>query len=97
MLLKFILHPGPDSRAKHMAAVFGIPMHRVEIDITRLGGGFGGKEDQATAWAVFCALAAWHLKKPVEVFTTSHGRYADDGKRNPYSSDFKIGLDETWR
>jgi xanthine dehydrogenase large subunit len=29
--------------------VIGIPMHQVEVDVTRLGGGFGGKEDQANA------------------------------------------------
>ncbi|MFN8248381.1 MAG: molybdopterin cofactor-binding domain-containing protein [Ferruginibacter sp.] len=85
---------GPTAVQKHMAAVLGIPMHRVEIDITRLGGGFGGKEDQATAWAVFCALAAWHLKKPVKYSLHRMEDMRMTGKRNPYSSDFKIGLDE---
>lgn len=85
---------GPTAVQKHMAAVLGIPMHRVEIDTTRLGGGFGGKEDQATAWAVFCALAAWHLKKPVKYSLHRMEDMRMTGKRNPYSSDFKIGLDE---
>ncbi len=39
--------------------VIGVPMHQVEVEVTRLGGGFGGKEDQANAWAALCALAAF--------------------------------------
>ena len=84
---------GPTAVQKHTAAVLGIPMHRIEVDTTRLGGGFGGKEDQATSWAIFCALAAWHLKKPVKYSLHRMEDMRMTGKRNPYSSDFKIGLD----
>lgn len=84
---------GPTAVQRHMAAVLGIPMHRIEIDVTRLGGGFGGKEDQATSWAIFCALATWHLKKPVKYSLHRMEDMRMTGKRNPYSSDFKIGLD----
>jgi xanthine dehydrogenase large subunit len=77
-----------------MAVVLGIPMHRIEVDTVRLGGGFGGKEDQATSWAIFCALAAWHLKKPVKYCLHRMEDMRMTGKRNPYSADFKIGLDD---
>jgi xanthine dehydrogenase large subunit len=76
-----------------MATVLGIPMHRLEIDVIRLGGGFGGKEDQATSWAIFCALATYHLKRPVKYCLNRMEDMRMTGKRNPYSSDFKIGLD----
>lgn len=85
---------GPTAVQRHMAAVLDIPMHRLEIDVTRLGGGFGGKEDQATPWAIFCALAAYHLKKPVKFCLNRMDDMRMTGKRNPYSSDFKIGLNE---
>jgi xanthine dehydrogenase large subunit len=84
---------GPTAVQRHMAAVLDIPMHRIEIDTMRLGGGFGGKEDQATPWAIFCALATWHLKKPVKYSLHRMEDMRMTGKRNPYSSDFKIGLD----
>lgn len=84
---------GPTAVQRHMAVVLGIPMHQLEIDTIRLGGGFGGKEDQATAWAIFCALAAYHLKKPVKYCLNRMEDMRMTGKRNPYSSDFKIGLD----
>jgi xanthine dehydrogenase large subunit len=83
---------GPTAVQKQVARVLGIPMHRIEIEVGRLGGGFGGKEDQATAWAVFCGLASWHLKKPVKYSLNRMEDMRMTGKRNPYSSDFKIGL-----
>ena len=83
---------GPTAVQRHMADVLGIPMHRIEIDVTRLGGGFGGKEDQATSWAILCALATYHLKRPVKYALHRMEDMRMTGKRNPYSSDFKIGL-----
>ena len=85
---------GPTSVQRHMATVLGIPMHRLEIDVTRLGGGFGGKEDQATAWAILCALGTHHLKRPVKYSLDRMEDMRMTGKRNPYTSDYKIGLNE---
>ncbi|MBS1738791.1 MAG: molybdopterin-dependent oxidoreductase [Bacteroidetes bacterium] len=85
---------GPTAVQSHMADVLGIPMHRLEVEVTRLGGGFGGKEDQATTWAILCALATYHLRKPVKYSLHRLDDMWMTGKRNPYSSDFKIGLDQ---
>ena len=41
---------GPAAVQHVTAAVLGRPMHKIEVDVKRLGGGFGGKEDQATHW-----------------------------------------------
>jgi xanthine dehydrogenase large subunit len=67
-------------------------MHQIEVDTTRLGGGFGGKEDQANAWAAMCALATHILKKPVKYSLHRMEDMVMTGKRHAYSSDFKIGL-----
>ena len=83
---------GPTAVQRHMADVLAVPMHLLEVDVTRLGGGFGGKEDQATIWAILCALATYHLKKPVKYSLHRMEDMRMTGKRNPYSSDFKIGL-----
>src|ERR1700712_2990369 len=69
-------------------------MHQVEVDVIRLGGGFGGKEDQANAWAALCAVAAFDLKKPVKYALHRMEDMVMTGKRHPYSTDYKIGLDE---
>nr|VFK19525.1 MAG: xanthine dehydrogenase large subunit [Candidatus Kentron sp. LPFa] len=72
--------------------VVNLPMHQVEVDVLRLGGGFGGKEEQATPWATMAALAAFRLKRPVKLILRRIEDMRMTGKRHPYSSDFKIGL-----
>ena len=69
-------------------------MHKVEVDVQRLGGGFGGKEDQANAWAAICAVATQLTKRPVKYALHRMEDMRMTGKRHPYSSDYKIGLDK---
>ena len=83
---------GPTAVQRTCAKVLGLPMHQLEVDVTRLGGGFGGKEDQANTWAALCALATYHLKRPVKYSLHRMEDMRMTGKRHPYSSDYKIGL-----
>lgn len=83
---------GPTAVQKTIANILGFPMHKVEIDVTRLGGGFGGKEDQASPWAAMASLAAYHLKQSVKLVLNRHDDLRMTGKRHPYESTFKIGL-----
>jgi xanthine dehydrogenase large subunit len=84
---------GPTAVQRHTAVVLGLGMHQVEVDVTRLGGGFGGKEDQATPWGALAALGAFITKKPVKLVLDRMADMRMTGKRHPYSSDFKIGFD----
>jgi xanthine dehydrogenase large subunit len=88
---------GPTAVQRMVARVLGIPMHKVEIDTVRLGGGFGGKEDQATPWAVMVALASQLLHKPVKMAMHRMDDMRMTGKRHPYSADFKIGLTKDFK
>ncbi|MHB8905969.1 MAG: molybdopterin cofactor-binding domain-containing protein, partial [Melioribacteraceae bacterium] len=83
---------GPTAVQRTAAQVLSLPMHKIEVDVIRLGGGFGGKEDQATPWAVMAALAALKLNAPVKLILPRQEDIRITGKRHPYSSDFKIGL-----
>ncbi len=83
---------GPSYVQKISARVLGIPIHSVEVDVPRLGGAFGGKEDQATPWAVITALGSWATGKPVKLVLNRHDDLINTGKRHPYISDFTIGL-----
>ncbi len=82
----------PTAVQRTIAKVLGIPMNKVEVDVLRLGGAFGGKEDQATPWATMAALGAYLTKKPVKLILSRSEDLLLTGKRHPYSSDFKIGL-----
>ncbi|HEV7928939.1 MAG TPA: molybdopterin cofactor-binding domain-containing protein, partial [Nitrosospira sp.] len=57
---------GPTAVQRAVSRVTGIPMHLLEVDVQRLGGGFGGKEDQANAWAALCAVGTQLTKRPVK-------------------------------
>ncbi len=82
----------PYAVQKAIASILGIPSHQIEVDVRRLGGGFGGKEDQATPWAALVALATYVLDAPVQLVLHRLDDLKMTGKRHPYAADFKIGL-----
>lgn len=85
---------GPTAVQRAVCRVTGLAMHQVEVDVQRLGGGFGGKEDQANAWAGIVAVACQITKRPVKYALPRMEDMRMTGKRHPYSSDYKIGLDK---
>lgn len=85
---------GPTAVQRCVSRVTALPMNLIEVDVTRLGGGFGGKEDQANAWAALCAVGTQLTKKPVKYALHRLEDMRMTGKRHPYSADYKIGLDK---
>lgn len=85
---------GPTAVQKGASRVLGISMNKVEVDVMRLGGGFGGKEDQATPWGAISALAAILTKRPVKIILDRKDDLRMTGKRHPYSADYKLGLNK---
>ncbi len=79
---------------KAIARILNCKMHQIEVDVLRLGGAFGGKEDQATPWAVMTALGAYLTGRPVKLILNRHDDLRMTGKRHSYSADYKIGLSE---
>jgi xanthine dehydrogenase large subunit len=82
----------PTGVQEAIARTLGLAMNAVEVDAPRLGGAFGGKEDQAAPWAALAALGAFATGRAVKIYLNRHDDLAWTGKRHPYSSDFKIGL-----
>ena len=69
-------HP---SEVQHIVArVLGVPDSFVTCRVRRMGGGFGGKETQATQWAVIAALAARATGRAVQVSARPRRRHGDD-------------------
>ncbi len=85
---------GPTAVQRAVAKVTGLPMHLIEVDVQRLGGGFGGKEDQANAWAAMCAVGTQISKRPVKYALHRMEDMRMTGKRHPYSADYRIGLNK---
>lgn len=83
---------GPTAVQRAAAKVLNVGMHTIEVDVVRLGGGFGGKEDQATPWAIMAALGVQLLHIPIKLVLHRMDDMRMTGKRHPYSADYKIGL-----
>jgi xanthine dehydrogenase large subunit len=87
----------PTGVQRAVARVCGLAEEHVEVTAPRLGGSFGGKEEQATPWAALCALAARHTGRPVRLVLRRDDDMRMTGKRHPYSADVRIGADAEGR
>ena len=88
-------HPG---EIQHWVAhALNIPLHAVRVVCRRMGGGFGGKETQAGHLAVWAALAAYKLKRPVKMRLDRDDDFLITGKRHPFSYDYTVGFDDSGR
>ena len=93
-ILLYSATQNPSTVQSTVANILAYDMNKIEVDVKRIGGGFGGKEDQATAWAAVCALGAYHTKRPVKLILDRHEDMIVTGKRHPYSTDYKLGIDK---
>ena len=82
----------PTAVQRITARVLGLAMNDIEVDVARLGGAFGGKEDQATPWAAIAALAASLLQRPVRIALSRIEDMRMTGKRHPYLLGFQAPL-----
>ncbi len=89
----FAATQSPAAVQQNAARVLGCNMNDIEVEVHRLGGGFGGKEDQATPWAMMAAVAARRLQRPVKLALRRSEDMRMTGKRHPYSTDYRLGLD----
>ncbi len=88
-------HPG---EVQHWVAhALGLDNHAVRVECRRLGGGFGGKETQAGHLAVWAAVAAAKLKRPVKLRLDRDEDFMVTGKRHPFSYAYTAGFDDTGR
>ena len=62
-----------------------------------MGGGFGGKESNASAWAAYAALAARVTKRPCKIRPDRDVDMAMTGKRHDFRADYDVGFDATGR
>ena len=73
-----------------VAAVLGVPNNRIVCKVTRLGGGFGGKESRSVQVALCTAVAARKLKRPVRCVLTRQEDMMSTGGRNPFLGRYKV-------
>ncbi len=83
----------PSEVQKLVAEVLGVKLHKVTVDMRRMGGGFGGKESQAAQWACLAAVFAMRQRRAVKMRLPRMLDMQITGKRHPFENHFNIGFD----
>jgi len=78
-----------------VAEVMGLSRKDIVVEAPRMGGGFGGKETQANAWAALCVLASQKTGRPVRVQLDRDIDVEMSGKRHPFYATYKVGYSAT--
>ncbi len=85
-------HPG---EVQHWVShALGVDNHAVRVECRRMGGGFGGKETQAGHMAVWAAIAANKLRRPVKLRMDRDDDFMVTGKRHPFWYEYSVGFDD---
>jgi len=88
-------HP---SEVQHtVAKLLGLPQSAVTCLVRRMGGGFGGKESQATQIACYAALGARKTGRAVKLRLDRDDDMTVTGKRHPFLLRWDCGTDEEGR
>jgi xanthine dehydrogenase large subunit len=87
----------PDGNQREAAAALNLTTNDVEVICRRMGGGFGGKEGNASIFSQSAALAAFKLRKPVKLRVNRDDDMTITGKRHDFRIDYEVGFDGNGR
>jgi xanthine dehydrogenase large subunit len=74
--------------------LLGLPINKVVVVTKRMGGGFGGKECQATHPAAMAALVAQKTKRPARIVYNKDDDMRVTGGRHPFQNDYEAAFDD---
>ncbi|MFN3985447.1 MAG: xanthine dehydrogenase molybdopterin binding subunit [Rhodocyclaceae bacterium] len=87
----------PTEMQQMVAHALHIAANRVQVEMRRMGGGFGGKESQSALFACVASLAAWKLRRPVKLRPDRDDDMLITGKRHDFHYDYEVGFDDDGR
>lgn len=84
----------PSEVQKLVSEVLDLPINYVQVEVRRMGGGFGGKETQAAPWACMAAVLANRLNQPIKVRLARQDDMVMTGKRHDFLNRYTVGFDD---
>ena len=87
----------PTDVQRTCSRLLGTEFNRVTTIVRRLGGGFGGKENNASWVAGAAALLAWKTAKPVKLRLAREIDMIATGKRHSFYVEYQVGFDNDGR
>ena len=76
------------------AMALGVEHHRIQVEVSQLGGGYGGKTESARFVTGPAVVAAHALRRPVRLALPRDLDTTLIGKRHPYYGRYQIALDD---
>ncbi|NBP78708.1 MAG: hypothetical protein EBU62_14615, partial [Proteobacteria bacterium] len=80
----------PSETQAIVAHALGLSLNEVVVQCVRMGGGFGGKETQANAWAAVAAIGARKTGRAVKVRLDRDRHMILTGKRHPFVARYRV-------
>jgi xanthine dehydrogenase large subunit len=84
----------PTEVQKLVAEVLDISINKVQVEVRRMGGAFGGKETQAAPLACIAAIVANKTGRPVKYRMSRHDDMVMTGKRHPFFNTYDVAFDD---
>ncbi len=85
----------PFSTRRIVANALNLPLAKVRIKQTTLGGGFGGRDDTISIICARAAIAASIVNRPVKLTYTREQSILESYKRHPFSMTYAASMDES--
>jgi CO/xanthine dehydrogenase Mo-binding subunit len=76
--------------ASDLSDILGLPMHRIRVATSAVGGGFGGKNELTIE--PYIALLAMQTGRPVKMAFSREDEFEASTVRHPYITSYKSGL-----
>ncbi len=79
------------------ANILGVTSNLIEVDLTRVGGAFGGKERGGSMWAAMVALGCHLTGLPCYLALERQDDLAWTGKRHPFKTNYRVACTDKGR
>ena len=84
----------PSETQQIIAKMLNQKNNSINVEVRRVGGGFGGKETQSFIFAAICTLLSKKTKRPVKLKMDRDDDIIITGKRHDFYSDYEVGFSD---
>ena len=84
----------PSETQQIIAKMLNQKNNSIDVEVRRIGGGFGGKETQSFIFASICTLLSKKTKRPVKLRMDRDDDILITGKRHDFYADYEVGFSD---
>ena len=84
----------PSETQQIIAKMLNQKNNSINVEVRRIGGGFGGKETQSFIFASICTLLSKKTKRPVKLKMDRDDDILITGKRHDFYADYEVGFSD---